>query len=121
LGAFQEAFAAFGVPITEAEARASMGRGKLDHVRDIGAVPAVAERWSAAHDGAVFTEAEAEACRAEGDRVDWLTLTEARVRGGWLKEAPDWDFAFFPDDGSRAPIRTPMENDTRDWHARDPG
>jgi len=63
--AFRDAFAAFGVPITEAEARAPMGRGKLDHVRDIGAMPAVAERWRAARDGAAFTEADAQAIYAD--------------------------------------------------------
>lgn len=65
MGAFQDAFAAFGVPITEAEARAPMGRGKLDHVRDIGVMPAVAERWRAAHGGGAFTEADAQAIYAD--------------------------------------------------------
>lgn len=63
-GAFREAFAAFGVTITEAEARGPMGRAKLDHVRDIGAMPAVAERWQAAR-GRPFDEDEAQAVYAD--------------------------------------------------------
>jgi phosphonoacetaldehyde hydrolase len=42
-------FAAAGVPITEAEARADMGRAKRDHIRAILAQPRVAEAWSEVH------------------------------------------------------------------------
>ncbi|MBB4284742.1 phosphonoacetaldehyde hydrolase [Roseospira goensis] len=62
--AFREAFAAFGVAISEAEARGPMGRAKLDHVRDIGALPAVAERWQAAR-GRPFDENEVQAVYAD--------------------------------------------------------
>lgn len=41
-------FAETGVPITEAEARADMGKAKLDHLRAILREPAVAARWQAA-------------------------------------------------------------------------
>jgi phosphonoacetaldehyde hydrolase len=44
-----EAFAAFGVVITQAEARAPMGKHKRDHIAEILAMPAVRERWIAAH------------------------------------------------------------------------
>ena len=43
-----DVFAADGVAITAAEARADMGRAKLDHLRAILAAPAVAARWQAA-------------------------------------------------------------------------
>ncbi len=38
-----------GVPLTEEEARADMGRAKLDHIRAILAMPRIAERWHAVH------------------------------------------------------------------------
>jgi phosphonoacetaldehyde hydrolase len=41
-------FAAAGVAITEAEARAEMGRAKRDHIRLILAMPRVAEAWTSA-------------------------------------------------------------------------
>jgi phosphonoacetaldehyde hydrolase len=43
-----EVFAGEGVELTAAEARADMGRAKLDHLRAILAAPAVAARWQAA-------------------------------------------------------------------------
>jgi phosphonoacetaldehyde hydrolase len=46
--ALLDVFAADGVAITPGEARADMGRAKLDHLRAILAAPAVAERWLAA-------------------------------------------------------------------------
>lgn len=90
-GAFQAAFAAFGVAITEAEARGPMGRAKLDHVRDIGAMPAVADRWHKAH-GAPFTEQDAqevyrdflprqiEVAAAHADLVPGVVETVAALR-----------------------------------------
>ncbi|SDA31583.1 phosphonoacetaldehyde hydrolase [Sphingomonas sp. NFR15] len=39
-----------GVPITEAEARADMGRAKRDHIRAILAVPHIAAGWRAVYD-----------------------------------------------------------------------
>ena len=38
-----------GVPITETEARAEMGRAKRDHIRAILAMPRVDREWRAAH------------------------------------------------------------------------
>ena len=43
-----EVFAGEGVELTAAEARADMGRAKLDHLRATLAAPAVAARWQAA-------------------------------------------------------------------------
>lgn len=57
---FREAFAAFGVEITETEARAPMGLPKMDHIRMIGAMPTVAARWRAAL-GRPFDESDVEA------------------------------------------------------------
>ncbi len=42
-------FAAAGVPIDEAEARADMGRAKRDHIRALLAMPRIAAAWSAMH------------------------------------------------------------------------
>lgn len=43
--ALREVFAEAGVEITEAEARADMGRAKRDHVRALLAMPRIAEAW----------------------------------------------------------------------------
>ncbi len=50
--ALLETFAAQGVEICAAEARADMGRAKLDHLRAILAEPGVAARWQAARHAA---------------------------------------------------------------------
>lgn len=50
--ALQRVFEQAGVPITEAEARADMGRAKRDHIRAILASPRVAAAWADAHDAA---------------------------------------------------------------------
>ena len=55
--ALREVFANAGVAITDAEARADMGRAKLDHLRAILAAPQVAARWQAAK-GAAPVEAD---------------------------------------------------------------
>lgn len=47
--ALQRLFAVAGVPITEAEARADMGRAKRDHIRAILAEPRIAAAWSHLH------------------------------------------------------------------------
>jgi len=57
---FREAFAAFDVEITEAEAREPMGLPKKDHIRAIGGMPAVAARWQAIR-GHPFAESDVEA------------------------------------------------------------
>ncbi|OYX37999.1 MULTISPECIES: phosphonoacetaldehyde hydrolase [unclassified Sphingomonas] len=44
-----------GVPISEAEARADMGRAKRDHIRAILAMPRIVEQWRTVH-GAAPTE-----------------------------------------------------------------
>ena len=43
--AFVAAFADLGVEITDAHAREPMGRAKIDHIRDILAIPEVSQRW----------------------------------------------------------------------------
>lgn len=47
--ALQEVFAEAGIEITEAEARADMGRAKRDHVRALLAMPRIAQAWRARH------------------------------------------------------------------------
>lgn len=49
--ALRQLFAQAGVPISEAEARADMGRAKRDHIRAILAIPRIAQAWRQAHDG----------------------------------------------------------------------
>jgi phosphonoacetaldehyde hydrolase len=56
---FIAAFAARGVTLTPAEARAPMGLDKKDHLRALTRLPAVAERWQAKH-GRPCTEADVE-------------------------------------------------------------
>lgn len=54
-----EVFAEEGVLLTEAEARADMGKAKIDHLRAILAAPALAARWREAR-GALPAEADLE-------------------------------------------------------------
>ena len=49
MGAFQRAFAEFGIEISIAQARAPMGAAKWNHVRAILEMPEVAAQWQAAH------------------------------------------------------------------------
>jgi phosphonoacetaldehyde hydrolase len=53
--ALRRVFAGAGVEISEAEARADMGRAKRDHIRALLAMPRIAEAWRAGH-GAAPTE-----------------------------------------------------------------
>ncbi len=64
-------FAANGVAITEAEARAEMGRAKRDHIRLILALPRVAAAWTAAY-GRTPDE-------ADGDRLHDAILSEMQA------------------------------------------
>ena len=47
VNALREVFAEHGVPISEAEARADMGKAKYDHVTALLSEPGVAARWTA--------------------------------------------------------------------------
>jgi phosphonoacetaldehyde hydrolase len=60
MGAFVRAFAEFGVAIDIADARGPMGMAKRDHIRAVGASPAVAAAWQARH-GRAFSEADIDA------------------------------------------------------------
>ena len=55
--ALRRVFEQAGAPISEAEARADMGRAKRDHIRAILAMPRVAEVWRSAH-GSASSEAD---------------------------------------------------------------
>jgi phosphonoacetaldehyde hydrolase len=55
--ALREVFAEAGIEITEAEARADMGKAKRDHVRALLAMPRIAGLWVERH-GAASTEAD---------------------------------------------------------------
>ncbi|WP_297508528.1 phosphonoacetaldehyde hydrolase [uncultured Caulobacter sp.] len=55
--ALRDVFADAGVEISEAEARADMGKAKKDHIRSLLAMPRVADLWRARH-GAASTEAD---------------------------------------------------------------
>lgn len=63
-GVFIDLFAAHGVTISDAEARGPMGRAKRDHIAQILAMPAVAERWAGVH-GAQPSEADVDRLYAE--------------------------------------------------------
>ena len=55
--ALREVFGEAGIEISEAEARADMGRAKRDHVRALLAMPRIANRWKERH-GAASTEVD---------------------------------------------------------------
>lgn len=59
VAAIQEVFAKAGVPVEVADVRLSMGLAKRDHIREILALPNVAEAWQAAR-GATPGDEEAE-------------------------------------------------------------
>jgi phosphonoacetaldehyde hydrolase len=61
---FVEVFKRRGVPITMAEAREPMGAHKRVHIASIAKIPAVAERWRAAH-GESCSEADVDAMFAD--------------------------------------------------------
>jgi len=51
LAAFQDVFAASGVPISAEIARGPMGKNKRDHIAEILSVPSVSKAWTVAHGG----------------------------------------------------------------------
>ncbi|TNE39618.1 MAG: phosphonoacetaldehyde hydrolase [Sphingomonadales bacterium] len=57
VAAFREAFAEFGMEISEAEARLPMGAAKRDHIEQILAQPAVQQRWQD-HSGLASTSTD---------------------------------------------------------------
>ena len=69
VAAFREAFAADGVAITEAEARAPMGAAKREHLEMILAQSAGAERWQASK-GGVSTQSDVDRLYAAFLRID---------------------------------------------------
>jgi phosphonoacetaldehyde hydrolase len=60
VGALIEVFARFGVAVTTARARSSMGLYKRDHIRAIAADPDIAPEWERVH-GGPCTEADVQA------------------------------------------------------------
>ncbi|MBV8971570.1 MAG: phosphonoacetaldehyde hydrolase [Sphingomonadaceae bacterium] len=64
-------FKANGLPITEAEARADMGRAKRDHIAALLAAPRIAAAWQAAHGSAPTA--------ADGDRLHDAILPEMQA------------------------------------------
>ena len=60
MGAFVRAFGHFGVEISIADARGPMGMAKWDHIRAVGAAPAVNAAWRARH-GRDFSESDVDA------------------------------------------------------------
>ena len=58
MGAFVELFKAHGVALSVAQARVPMGLPKLDHIRELGRMPEVAQAWQA-HHGRAFSDADA--------------------------------------------------------------
>jgi phosphonoacetaldehyde hydrolase len=60
VAALQDVFARADVPVTVAEARLSMGIAKRDHIRELLALPRVAQAWQEKH-GSPATEADGDA------------------------------------------------------------
>jgi len=72
--ALQRVLEQAGVPISEAEARADMGRAKRDHIRAILAAPRIAQAWREAH-GQAPSEADVTALH---DAVEPMMQAAAR-------------------------------------------
>ncbi len=64
-GAFIEMFSRQGVRVTDAQARGPMGMHKRDHIATMIAMPAIAQDWRDAHNGADCTEADIDRMYAE--------------------------------------------------------
>lgn len=64
MGAFVELFSRHGVNISIAQARVPMGLPKLEHIRVLGSMPAVAAQWHERH-GRMFDETDARALLQE--------------------------------------------------------
>jgi phosphonoacetaldehyde hydrolase len=73
--AFVELFGQWNVPITVAEARAPMGAHKKDHIREVAAMPDVAERWERAY-GKPCSEADVEAMFREFEPLQLACLRD---------------------------------------------
>jgi phosphonoacetaldehyde hydrolase len=79
MGAFQRAFAQFGIDVTVAEARAPMGKPKWDHVHALLATPRIAAQWQDKY-GDAPTDADVDAIYAvfvpmnEQVAADYATL-----------------------------------------------
>ena len=83
--ALQRVFEAAGVPISEGEARADMGRAKRDHIRAILAMPRVAQAWRTAT-GAAPAEADVSALH---DAVEPMMRSAARECATLIPGAAD--------------------------------
>jgi phosphonoacetaldehyde hydrolase len=77
LAAFQDVFAASGVPITAEIARGPMGKNKRDHISEILSVPSVTAAWTTAHGGIAPTEKDIDMIYANFTPVQ---IAAARVR-----------------------------------------
>lgn len=93
---FREAFAAHGVDVTEAQAREPMGRPKRDHIRAMGAMPAIAGQWRARHGGAfdeaavetiyaAFLPRQIEVARERADVIPGVVETVERLRSRGIR------------------------------------
>ncbi len=79
MGAFQRAFAEFGIDVTIAEARAPMGKPKWDHVHAMLATPRIAAQWQekfghAPNDADVDAVYEVFVPMTEAAAADYATL-----------------------------------------------
>ncbi len=83
--AFQQAFAAAGVPVSAAEARGPMGKDKRSHVAEVLYHPAVSQRWAEAR-GAAPTEADVDAVYQDYIPRQVETIRQrATLVPGWLE------------------------------------
>lgn len=83
--AFQEAFAAAGVPVSAAEARGPMGKDKRAHVQEVLYHPGVAERWTVAK-GSAPSESDVDVIYADYiPRQVEMIRRRATLIPGWLE------------------------------------
>ncbi|TXI66991.1 MAG: phosphonoacetaldehyde hydrolase [Limnohabitans sp.] len=98
MGAFVELFARHEVTISIEQARIPMGLPKLEHIRQLGAMPAVAMQWHQRH-GRVFADSDAhsllqefepmsaESALARCDFIPGLLETQAWLRKNGIRIA----------------------------------
>lgn len=80
---FREVFARHKLVVTDAELAGPMGKKKDDHIREVLAIPGIAEQWKKSHGGATPTDADIAGMLKEFIALDHeiIPKTSAPIRG----------------------------------------
>lgn len=90
MGAFVDLFKKHGVNVTVEQARVPMGLPKIDHIREMGAMPDISLGWKAAHNGHDFTDEDAHALLKEFEPASAQSAWECRAFIPGFLETYSW-------------------------------